>query len=41
MNNSFKELKVLVVDAVKIEPNFGQSHILSLARLERVPEEQY
>jgi len=40
MNNSSKEVKLLVVDAVKIEPNFGQCVILSLARLDKVPKKK-
>jgi len=40
MNNSSKEVKVLAIDVVKIESNFGQYVILTLARLDRVPEKQ-
>ena len=40
MTNFSKEVKVLAVDAVKIEPNFGQSYILRLVRLDRVPKKQ-
>jgi len=40
MNNSSKEVKVLAIDVVKIELNFGQLFILRLARLARVPEKQ-
>jgi len=40
MINTSKKVKVLAIDAVKIEPNFGQSIIVRLERLDKVPGKQ-